>query len=132
MADDDRIDARDAQRRLERAGDIIETEVRSAAAGFSRRIPLATHRDQVGLSDSEVTVTTDHRAAPNAAPFEWAEHHPLFGGATGKPHEGKGWYQQPRRPYAAEGLLAASDRAADEAGNMVDDWAHDLGFKDDD
>lgn len=115
------VDPKDAQRRLENAGDIIEGSVKKEAAGFSRRIPRATRRDQVGLNDNNVTVTTDHRIAPNAAPFEWAEDHPLFGN---RHHE----YRQPRRPYASRGLYAAAEEATKEAANMVDDWAKDLGF----
>jgi hypothetical protein len=115
------VDPRDAQRRMENAGDIIEQRVKAAAAGFSRRIPAATRRDQVGPNANEVTVSTDNLAAPNAAPFEFAEHHPLFGNH-------RHMYRQPKRPYAARGLEAAADAAVEETARMVDDWAEDLGF----
>jgi hypothetical protein len=77
-------------------------------------------------------VQTNGKKAPNAAPFEFGERHPLFG-MTGKPGGrgplGKGyWFKQPTRPYMETAARNKLDEAAREYSRVIDDWAHDAGF----
>lgn len=83
-------------RHLRNGAEKIARAAREISATFSKRIPLATQviEDRIGIA-----VQTDGREAPNAAPFEYAKNHPLFG-------DREHWYKQPFRPY----MLEARDR----------------------
>jgi hypothetical protein len=75
------------------AAEVFAATARALGASLckSRRIPAATAVLPVG--EQSANVETDGGAAPNAAPFEFGERHPLWGRwVTGK---GK----QPKRPY---------------------------------
>jgi hypothetical protein len=94
------------------AAEIFATKARSIAAKFSTRIPAATHVEP--LNEQTATVVTDGKAAPNAAPFEFGERHPLWGRwVTGK---GK----QPTRAYMNRTAndSATLDEAADVYANV--------------
>lgn len=73
-----------------KAAEILAAQARRNAAAFSTRIPAATV--VAGLAEQQAAVVTDGAAAPNAAPFEFGERHPLFG-------DKKHWYKQPLRAY---------------------------------
>jgi len=93
---------------LEAAG-VICRQAQANARKFSKRIPAATFVD--GVSEQQAQVVTDGTAAPNAAPFEFGERHPLFGD--------KGvWFKQPTRAYMNS---AASGAAVDEAADVYAD-----------
>ncbi len=93
---------------IEAAG-VLAREAKANAARFSKRIPAATYVD--GVSESQAQIITDGGAAPNAAPFEFGERHPLFGD---RDH----WYKQPTRPYMNQ---AATGPAVDEAADVYGD-----------
>lgn len=117
------VDARmdeDETKRLQSAAEIIAREARSISSTFSKRIPLATR--VVTDHDGKVSVFTSGTDAPNAAPFELPERHPLFGD---KEH----WYEQPHRPYMEEAGDRKADAAAEEYANVCDDWAKTLGWR---
>jgi hypothetical protein len=81
------------------AAEIFAAKARANAAKFSKRIPAATA--VVPWKDDTATVTTDGDAAPNAAPFEFGERHPLYGNR-------KFWFPQPRRSYMSNAANSAS------------------------
>ena len=85
------------------AAEIFAATARAKAAKFSTRIPAAT--SAVPLGEQEAMVWTDGHAAPNAAPFEFGERHPVFGNR-------KVWRPQPRRAYMNRTALDAGANAA--------------------
>lgn len=116
-------------KRVKEAAKIIRDEAARIAAGFSRRIGPATR--VMGGVDG-VYVQTNGRQAPNAAPFEFALRHPLWG-MTGKPGGrgpvGKGyWREQPHRPYMEAAARNKIDEAARAYSRVIDDWAQERGF----
>lgn len=120
----------DETRRVKNAAKIIRDEAARIASAFSRRIGPAT-KVQGGVSG--VYIQTNGRLAPNAAPFEFGERHPLFG-LTGRPGgrgpKGSGhWYRQPKRPYMEEGARRKLDEASVEYARVIDDWAAKRGYK---
>jgi hypothetical protein len=121
-----KIDPKDEDRRMKEAADIIRDEARRISSSFSRRIPAATHTRQ-GPRYTEVV--TDGNAAPNAAPFEFAENHPLFARKGTKRYRDSKWYKQPHRPFMAEAVDAKKDDAVAKAAEVVNDWMHDLGYE---
>lgn len=122
MSTIEHVDPRAERERIRRATEIIAKRMRENAAKFSRRIPEATTVDQ--WSDTEATVVTDGNLAPNAAPFAYAEHHPLFG-------DRKHMYRQPNRPYHTDAVRDTAEEAVEEYARVVDDWCEDLGFTED-
>lgn len=130
------VDPFDLPRRMHSAARIIRDQARLNAAAFSRRIPAATDvhgGDSIG--DFYIEIRTNGQMAPNAAPFEWAEHHPLFGSPHGRNagtrhryYDHKDWYRQPYRPYMSEAVIEKAEEAVEELANVIDDWCHDLGF----
>lgn len=89
---------------LAEAGEEIAKIARELAATFSSRIPAAT--GVYLTSEDSAIVATNGSEAPNAAPFEYGERHPLFG-------DREHWYKQPVRPYMDE----AANRGAEAAMN---------------
>jgi hypothetical protein len=73
-----------------KAAAIFAAQARTNAAKFSVRIPAAT--SVLPYNEHQAQVVTDGVAAPNAAPFEFGERHPLWGNR-------KYWRPQPRRAY---------------------------------
>lgn len=62
----------------------------------STRIPPATAVVPVG--EQVANVETDGESAPNAAPFEFGENHPVYGRPTVSRDKWT-WRKQPKRPY---------------------------------
>lgn len=87
---------------LIKAAQVLCDQAKVNAAKFSKKIPAATYVE--GLESLECEVVTDGTMAPNAAPFEFGERHPLFGDRS---H----WYKQPTRAYM--------DKAAKNAGALT-------------
>ncbi len=90
-------------------------------ASFSRRIPAATM--VAGFSENEAMVVTDGTAAPNAAPFEFGERHPVFGNRNV-------WRKMKTKAYMNR---AATGPAVDEAADVYADLetillAHEYGY----
>lgn len=74
------------------AAQVFGDQARKSAARFSTRIPAATRVE--GAAEQEAAVVVDGNAAPNAAPFEFGERHPLWG------RRGPGdWRKQPTRAF---------------------------------
>jgi hypothetical protein len=118
---------RQAERgRLKDAAEVIAAQARANAA-WSKRIPAAT-RVGGGLTAGGVYVRTPGKYARNAAPFEFGKRHPLFARVGSKRYSGE-WYPTPHRPYMEDAAEQALDRAAEKYAEIVDDWAHQLGFK---
>lgn len=86
-----------------RAAEIYADQAKRNAARYSRRIPAATHVE--GSAEQVAYVVTDGNAAPNAAPFEFGERHPLFGN---RGH----WYKQPTRAYMSNAANSKTTQAA--------------------
>lgn len=107
--------------RLKDAAEVIAAEARRNAAAFSKHIPAATGVGG-GISAAGVYVRTSGRKARMAAPNEFGERHPLFGNY-------RHFYPTPHRPYMETAADTALDRAAEAYAEIVDDWAHELGFK---
>lgn len=112
--------ASDSTEYLRQAGEVIARAARDIASTFSRRIPAATKVVQAG--DNRFLVITDGQAAPNAAPFEYAERHPLFG-------DEDLWYKQPKRPYMVEAAEATADQAMNKYATYLDKLARRHGYR---
>ncbi len=99
-------------KRLKEAAEPIAREARAISSAFSRRIPASTR--VVENSYGDVYVETDGAAAPNAAPFQFAENHPVFGNRDV-------WVKQPWRPYMTEAAAEGSDEAVKIFALKIDD-----------
>lgn len=111
---------------LTKAAEIISAEAKRVSAMRSVRIPASTH---VGVNNGMVAVITDGATAPNAAPFEAAELHPLWAHVGSYRYVHFKWGRQPFFPYmmiAAENKIA---EAAEAYGDSVYDYAVSLGWK---
>lgn len=97
-----------------RAAGIVLERVRLNAAKFSKRIPAATNIES--RAEQEAMIVTDGNEAPNGAPFEFGERHPLFG-------DRELWYKQPRRSYMSNAARHAPTvaKAAEEYGKVETD-----------
>lgn len=74
------------------AAQVFGDQAKNSAKKFSTRIPAATY--VMGSTEQAAQVVTDGTDAPNAAPFEFGERHPLWG------RRGPGdWRKQPTRAY---------------------------------
>lgn len=113
-------DDRDLRRRRREAADKTARAARSNAAAFSKRIPGATKVREYRAYTEVVTLGNE---APNAAPFEAGEEHPLFGD---RKHE----YRQPHRPFMQAAFDRTADDGANHMGDVVDDWGEEFGFND--
>jgi hypothetical protein len=103
----------------------------SIAGRRSRRIPIATKVSDQG--ETEVDVVTDGELAPNAAPFEYAEMHPLWAsvGSTRYDRFPADWGRQPLFPYMDMAMNAGLDKAAQTYGDItIDGWCKQLGWDD--
>jgi hypothetical protein len=108
------------------AAGVICRMAKTISARFSRRIPAATH---VGTNNGMVAVITDGNVAPNAAPFEAGELHPLWAHVGSWRYEHWKWGKQPTRPYMIEAATAKIDEAAEAYAQSVYDYARRFGFK---
>jgi hypothetical protein len=70
-----------------------------------------------GTGEQAAEVVTDGNAAPNAAPFEFGERHPLFGNR-------RHWYPQPRRSYMSN--AASSSKVKEKAAEAYAEAERDL------
>jgi hypothetical protein len=86
------------------AAAVMMAAAKANASKFSRRIPPATTVEP--YSENEAMIVTDGGAAPNAAPFEFGERHPLWGNRNY-------WYKQPTRAYMNRAALSAAEAAAE-------------------
>jgi len=92
------------------AAAVFAEKARANAAKFSTRIPAATFVKAV--DEQQALVMTAGNEAPNAAPFEFRERHPLWG-------DRKHWYAQPLRAYMSNAArnAATQSKAADAYGD---------------
>lgn len=102
--------------KLQEAAEIVAAEARRIASSFSKRIPLNTTVQT--SADGSVRIITDGRTAPNAASFEDAQRHPVFG------HQDR-WVKQDSRPY----MEIAFEIHKDEVDKKAVEWAEDLARK---
>ncbi len=113
---------------LRKAAEIIARKAKMNSVKFSRRIPANTH---VRVSLEGVAVVTDGNRAPNAAPFETAERHPLWAavGSTRYEKKPEDWRKQPYRPYMLEAGYSELDKAALAFAESSISHARRLGWK---
>lgn len=97
------------------AAKLFLAQARKNAAKFSRRIPAATY--VAPYEEQQAQIVTDGVAAPNAAPFEFGERHPLFG-------DRHHWYRQPRRSYMSR--AATNKKTIDQAAEIYAQIERDL------
>jgi len=126
--------------RLRRAAQPIADDARARSAAWSVRVPLSV-RLQGGAS--RITIAAGGARAPQAKTMEGNPDgtpcaHPVYGhGARirgpliGGRHEPPGWtwVKQRPRPFLAEAVDAQQDEMVRIFAGIVDDWAHDLGYK---
>lgn len=105
------------------AAQVFAAQAQKNAARFSVRIPAATYVQAV--EEQSALVITDGTAAPNAAPFEFGERHPLYGNR-------KFWYKQPLRAYMSNAArnAGAQNRATEaygdaEAKQLAEEYGYD-------
>jgi hypothetical protein len=110
---------------LRRAANIICDRAQTIAAKRSRRIPAATH---VLEDQGIVKVKTEGSLAPNAAPFEAGELHPLWAHVGSYRYDHYKWGRQPFFPYMMEAALEKVDDAAQAYGDSVYDYAIQRGW----
>jgi hypothetical protein len=111
---------------LVRAASIIARRAKEISSAFSRRIPASTH---VTVSNGMVAVVTDGKTAPNAAPFEAAELHPLWARVGSYRYEHMPWGKQPLRAYMMTAATQKLDDAAQAYGEAVYAYARQRGFR---
>lgn len=111
---------------LMQAAEKISTRAKIISGTFSRRIPIATH---VTVNNGVVAVITDGSIAPNAAPFEGGELHPLWARVGSWRYLHFKWGQQPLRPYMMEAAASELDNAAVTYAKSVYAYAGSLGWK---
>ena len=111
---------------LTEAARIICKRAKEISGAFSVRIPAATH---VTVSNGTVAVITDGEAAPNAAPFEAGELHPLWAHVGSWRYEHYKWGRQPYRPYMTMAALDKIQDACEAYAESVYDLARKDGFR---
>lgn len=109
-----------------KAAEIFRDQAKKNASKFSRRIPAATYVQ--GTDEQRALVVTDGVAAPNAAPFEFAERHPLNYPNQVKALNRHGrafnWVKQPRRSYMSN--AANNGKTVDQAADIYAQTERDL------
>ena len=116
--------------RLIQAGEIIADSARRLSS-WSERIPASIHTITSEGSDT-VLIVAGGEMAPHAITFE-APHapwwkHPVFGRG---PRETWHWVAQiPPRRFLLPAAQEHSEGAAYVISKVIDDWAWDLGFRD--
>lgn len=98
-----------------KAAEILAAQARSNASKFSTRIGPATQA--IPYNEHQAQVVTDGVKAPNAAPFEFGERHPVYGNR-------KVWRKQPTRAYMNR--AARNPGALDAAANIYADTEAEL------
>jgi hypothetical protein len=128
--------------RLRRAAQPVADYARASSARWSRRVP-ASVRLQGGAS--RITIAAGGSRAPQAKTMEGNPNgtpcaHPVYGHGprirgplvNGR-HEPPGWTwakQIPVRPFLAEAVDATQDQMTEIFAGIIDDWCHDLGYRD--
>ena len=111
--------------RLREAAEIVADEARKRSAEFSETIPGSV---RLTGGANRVTIAAGGASAPSAYMWEgkrggrprW---HPLFG-------DREHWYPQlPVRPFLEEALEAKQDELLITFARVVDDWAHERGYR---
>lgn len=110
---------------LKKAAELISKRAKEISAAFSRRIPASTH---VVVASGVVQVRTEGATAPNAAPFEAAELHPLWARVGTPRYTDWKWGKQPYRPYMLMAAEQEIDAAAEEYGESMYGYARSFGF----
>jgi hypothetical protein len=126
--------------RLRRAAEPIADYARLSSARWSRRVP-ASVRLQGGAS--RITIAAGGQRAPQAYTMEGRPDgrpiaHPVYGHGPrvrgplvdGR-HEPPGWtwVKQIPRPFLAEAVDVKQDEMLRIFAGIVDDWAHELGYR---
>jgi hypothetical protein len=115
--------------RLRKAAQPIADDAKLRASRWSVRVPLSI-RLQGG--SSRITIAAGGSRAPQAGVMEGKpsgapRSHPVF--ARG-PREGWTWAEQiPVRPFLADAVDAKADEMVRIFSGIVEDWAHDLGYR---
>jgi hypothetical protein len=126
--------------RLRLAAQPVADYARLSSARWSRRVP-ASVRLQGGAS--RITIAAGGVAAPQAKTMEGNPDgspcaHPVYGHGprirgplvNGRHHPpGWTWVKQPPRPFLREAIDAKQDEMLRIFAGIVDDWAHQLGYK---
>ena len=113
----------DLGRRLREAAQVIADQAKANAAGWSARVPESIH---ISGGASGVSILS---GAPPSYPNEIAGvRHPVFGGrGTRRPKAP--WVTNQHRPFLAPAADEKIDEAAEKFAQVIDDWAHDRGYK---
>lgn len=126
--------------RLRKAAQPVADDAKRRSARWSRRVPLSV-RLQGGAS--RITIAAGGRAAPQAYTMEGRNDgrpiaHPVHGHGprvrgplvNGR-HDPPGWTwaKQRPRPFLREAIDAKQDEMVRIFAGIVDDWAHQLGYK---
>ena len=113
----------DLGRRLREAAQVIADQAKANAAGWSARVPESIH---ISGGASGVSILS---GAPPSYPNEIAGvRHPVFGGrGTRRPKAP--WVRNQHRPFLAPAADEKIDEAAEKFAQVIDDWAHDRGYK---
>ena len=110
--------------RLRKAAVPVMDEARLlGAATRSTRIP-ASVRLQGGAS--RITIAAGGPRAPQGRTFELGLSHPVYGHG---PRREWTWVKQSPRPFLRPAIDAKQDEMLRIFAGIVDDWAHDLGYK---
>lgn len=109
--------------KLREAARPILDAAKASAGAYSARIPASL---SIGGGGRGVFIVANGSVAPNAAPFEIPERHPLW--ATG-PRSGWQWRVQPHRPFLEIGAEQGSAEAMRIFATVIDDWTRQLGWK---
>jgi hypothetical protein len=116
--------------RLREAAQIVADDAKRRSAMWSERVP-ASVRLQGGVR--MVTIAAGGVAAPQAYTMEGrrsgaAIAHPVFG-RPDRPRSTWTWVKQPPRPFLLEAITAKQDEMTVAFAKVIDDWAHERGFK---
>jgi hypothetical protein len=115
----------DLGKRLKEAGEYVAGIARGKAS-WSSKVPASI---KVGGGRSGVNITAGGARAPAAYPNEIpGVRHPVFGGkGTARPDAP--WVTNENRPFLAPAGDEGADGAAAIVAQVVDDWAHEHGFR---
>lgn len=116
--------------RLRRAAQIVVDDAKRRSAEWSVRTPPSIHL--IGGS-RRVDIVAGGRAAPMAYTMEGRANgapiaHPVFGRPDRLRSEWT-WVKQPPRPFLREAIDATQDELLKEFARVIDDWAHERGFR---
>lgn len=116
MADDENV-----RRRLREAADIIRDRAKQEAS-WSRRIPESL---EITDEDDAVIIRANPAIAPQARAFELGIRHPLN---YPNQQRRRSFARTPHRPFLEKAVDATSDRAAQKAAMVIDDWCLGHGY----